>query len=103
MAHFLEYLQQMVESFEAERCTTYAARVELQIGGRDGHQALDVRAQPDHATTTEVRFIGNANERQGAPAQGMAGIDDGDGLLGREWATERGMVLVEVSRRRSGR
>ena len=37
MAHLLEYLQQMLEGFEAERCATHAAGVELQIGGRDGH------------------------------------------------------------------
>jgi hypothetical protein len=100
MAHFLEYLQQMLEGFEAERCATHAARVELQIGGRDGHQALDVRTQPDHATATEVRLIRDANKRQGTPAQGMAGVDDGDGLLGRECATDRGTVVVGVSRYR---
>jgi hypothetical protein len=98
MAHFLEDFQQMLEGFEAERCATHAAGIELQIGGRDGHQALDVRAQPDHATATKVRFISDANERQGAPAQRMARVDDGDGLLGRECATERGTMLVGVCR-----
>jgi hypothetical protein len=43
MAHFLEYIQQVLDAFEAERCATQAAWVEFQIGGRDRHQALDVR------------------------------------------------------------
>jgi hypothetical protein len=103
MAYVLKDIQQVLEGFEAQRCATHAAGVELQIGGRDGHQALDVRAQPDHATATKVRFISDANERQGTPAQGMAGVDDGDSLLGRECATERGIVLVGVSQSRLDR
>jgi hypothetical protein len=43
MAHFLEYLPQVLDAFEAERCATQAAWVEFQSGGRDRHEALDVR------------------------------------------------------------
>ena len=68
MAHFLKYIQQVLDAFEAERCATQAAWVEFQIGSRDRHQALDVRAQPDHTTATEVRLIRYSDERQGAPA-----------------------------------
>jgi hypothetical protein len=61
-----------------------------------GTRRSTVRVPPDPTTATEVRLIRDANERQGAPAQGMAGVDDGDGLLGRECATDRGTVLVGV-------
>jgi transposase-like protein len=68
MAHLLEDIQQVLEGLEAQRCATHAARIELQIGSRDRHQAFDVRAQPDYTTPTEVRFMGDANKRQRAPA-----------------------------------
>jgi hypothetical protein len=68
MAHFLEDLQQIMEGFQAERGATQAAGIEFQIGGRDRHQTLDVRAQPDDTAATKVRLIRYSDERQGTPA-----------------------------------
>jgi hypothetical protein len=36
--------------------------IECPVGGTDGHQALDVWEQPNDATTTEIGFVGDADQ-----------------------------------------
>jgi hypothetical protein len=83
MAHHRNYLEQLFNCFDGQRRGTERARIKRQCGRGDRHPTLHLGAQPNHTTAAQVGFVGDPDQRERTPAQGVAGIDDGDGLLGR--------------------
>jgi hypothetical protein len=55
--------------------------IECYIGGANGHQAFNLRTQPDDATMAKIGVGGHRDVRQGPPTQWMTRISDRDGLL----------------------
>ena len=81
MCHLLEHMMQLLESREAEGHGRQSAGIKLPIGGRDGNVADHVGAKLNDTAATEVGDVGDAHEREGAPAEGVARVGDGDRLV----------------------
>lgn len=72
---------QLLESREAEGHGIEVVGIKLQIGGGDGHVADHIGAKLNDTAATEVGDVGDADERESAPAEGVARVDDGDALV----------------------
>lgn len=54
-----------------------------QTGGRIRHEALHAGSQPDHTGVPDALLGGDPHQREGQAIEGMGGINDLDGVPGK--------------------
>jgi hypothetical protein len=73
--------QQLFNSSERQGRGTHVVGIKCQVGGLNRNQPFHLGPQPDHTTPTELRMVGQGDQREGPSTQRVTGIEDGDGLF----------------------
>jgi hypothetical protein len=96
MPHLLEDMQQLSDRSNGEGKRTQLVGVKLQIGRTHRYMAFHMRMEPDHTATAQVRFLSDTNQWKRTTTQGMAWVNNSDGLFGSKRHIDKGSELVEV-------